>query len=178
MSFESFESGQSLPADELSLISLAFTPELTETNLRSLLKHLNGMTSHRFTGVYRFESQWVMSIALWDRENPQVALGDNVKMKESYCWLTGLGKSSYIIEDATCDSRLDGHVAQDAVRSYVAVVLRDRKGEPWGTLCHFDFAPQRVVPGTLERLEHFRPLIEEVLVRDRSAHWEPDGPSN
>jgi hypothetical protein len=162
---------------ELALLSLAFAPEIGETNLRTLLSFLNDLTTHRFTGVYRFEPGWVMSVALWDRENPAQLLGANVKMKESYCWLTGLGKDSYIIEDACSDARLDGHAAREAVRSYCAVMLRDTHGTPWGTLCHFDFAPRQVEAETLSRLEAFRPLVEEILVRDCNAHWDPDAPS-
>lgn len=164
--------------DDLSLISLAFAPAIGESELRALLKHLNGFTEHRFTGVYRFEPGWVVSVALWDRENPALELGADVKMKESYCWLTGLGENSYIIEDAMCDSRLDGHAAQNAVRSYVAVLLRDKRGAPWGTLCHFDFAPRRVAADTLRRLERFRPLVEEMLVSEIEARWDPEAPSD
>lgn len=160
--------------DELSLISMAFAPNLAEGNLRVLLKHLNGLTAHRFTGVYRFEPGWVMSVALWDRAHEAIELGDNVRMKESYCWLTGLGDVSYVIEDACCDSRLDGHAAQSAVRSYVGVLLRDRRGARWGTLCHFDPEPRVVDPKTMRRLELFRPLVEEMLVNDHRNRWEPD----
>lgn len=160
--------------DELSLISMAFAPNLAEGNLRVLLKHLNGLTTYRFTGVYRFEPGWVMSVALWDRHNQEIEVGDNIKMKESYCWLTGLGDQSYIIEDASCDSRLDGHAAQNAVRSYLGVLLRDRRGARWGTLCHFDTEPRAADPDGMKRLELFRPLVEEMLVNDVRNRWEPD----
>ena len=174
MSMQSPAMPASISSEELSIISLAFTPTLAETDLRSLLKYMNGLTPHRFTGVYRFEPGWVMSVALWDRENPQLEVGENVKMKESYCWLTGLGKSSYVIEDAVCDPRLTEHPTREAVRSYVSVALRDRQQKPWGTLCHFYFDPRKVAPGTIERLEYFRPLVEEILVRDAAARWEPE----
>jgi len=160
--------------DELALIARAFAPKLADGDLRALLEYLNGLTAHRFTGVYRFEPGWVVSVALWDRENPQLELGADVKMKESYCWLTGLGESAYIIEDAPSDPRLEGRAARSAVRSYVAVLLRDKRRTPWGTLCHFDFNPRSVTPDALRRLEMFRPLVEEMLVRDAEAHWEPD----
>ena len=74
----------------------------------------------------------MVSVALFDRENPALRLGADVKMKESYCWLTGVDGGGFIIEDATCDPRLGGHAARGEVRSYVAVLLRDREGSPWG----------------------------------------------
>lgn len=163
--------------DECSLIARAFTARLTEDDLCVMLEYLNGLTTHRFTGIYRFEPGWVVSVALYDRENPRLRIGANVKMKESYCWLTGVGDSVYIIEDAPIDGRLDGHAARDAVRSYVAVLLRDAAGTQWGTLCHFDFEPRTADADTIARLNVFRPLVEEILVRDTPACWRPDAPS-
>ena len=163
---------------ELSLIAQAFAPRLLDGSLHDLLPYLNSLTQHRFTGIYRFEPGWVVSVALFDRENPSLRIGDDVKMKESYCWLTGLGGASYAIEDACTDARLAGHAARESVRSYIAVLLRDIRGAPWGTLCHFDFKPRAAAPGTRERLEIFRPLIEEMFVRDARARWDPDAPSN
>lgn len=164
--------------EELALIARAFSPRRDASDLRALLGYLNGLTNHRFTGVYRFEPGWVVSVALWDRADTRLELGADVKMKESYCWLTGISETSYIIEDALADCRLDGHAAQSAVRSYVAVLLHDKYGTPWGTLCHFDFAPRGLAPDALARLELFRPLVEEMLVRDAEAQWNPDAPSS
>jgi len=160
-------------ATELSLIGRAFGAQLAAADLRALLQYLNGFTDHRFTGVYRFDAEWVVSVALWDRENPALELGANVKMRESYCWLTGISETAYIIEDATCDARLVGHAARDAVRSYVAVLLRDKHRNPWGTLCHYDFHPRVVNPDTLARLEAIRPLVEEMVVREAIGVWPP-----
>ena len=164
--------------EELTLMTTAFAPRLAEGDLFHLLEYLNRLTDHRFTGVYRFEPGWVVSVALWDRENPRIRIGADVKMKESYCWLTGMGGASYVIEDACADSRLAGHAAREAVRAYIAVLLRDKSGDPWGTLCHFDFQPRAVKLQTKARLERFRPLIEEMFVRDDRARWEPDADSN
>lgn len=164
-------------AEELALIARSFASATDACDVRALLRYLNGLTIHRFTGVYRFEPGWVVSVALWDRLSPDVTLGADVKMKESYCWLTGLGLATYAIEDATADPRLVGHAARGEVRSYVAVVLRDRVGKPWGTLCHFDVAPLPALPETIAHLERFRPVIEELLVRDTPGHWDPDAPS-
>lgn len=164
--------------EELSLMTSAFAPQLLEGDLFNLLEYLNRLTDHRFTGVYRFEPGWVVSVALWDRENPRIRIGADVKMKESYCWLTGLGGESYVIEDARADSRLSGHAAREAVRAYIAVLLRDKAGNPWGTLCHFDFQPRAVTLETKAHLELFRPLIQEMFVRDDRAHWDPDAPPN
>lgn len=174
MSLNAFEPTAGPSAEELSLISLAFAAEISECDVRALLRYLNGVSGHRFTGVYRFEPGWVASVSLYDRENPQVAVGPDVPMHESYCWLTGLGDHSYVIEDASTDARLTSHPARASVRAYLSVPLRDCAGQPWGTLCHFDFSPRKVSPGTIERMEYYRPLVQEVLVRDRLANWRPE----
>jgi hypothetical protein len=161
---------------EIALACRAFAGSLHEDDIVDLLKYLNGLSEHRFTGIYRFEPGWVVSVALYDRENPGLRIGANVKMKESYCWLTGITETGYIIEDATHDARLDGHAARAEVRSYVAVLLRDKARTPWGTLCHFDFDPRAAYGDTLAQLELFRPLVEEILVRDKRACWAPDAP--
>lgn len=70
--------------------------------------------------------------------SPGVRLGADVKMKESYCWLTGLG-GMYEIEDACCDERLEGHVARDAVRSYLAVLPPRPAGIAMGHAVSFRF---------------------------------------
>lgn len=162
--------------EELALISRAFWPGMGDSDLYDLLQYLNGRTHHRFTGVYRFEPGWVISVALFDRDTPTVRLGADVKMKESYCWLTGLGET-YEIEDALVDQRLAAHAAREEVRSYVAVLLHDRHGTPWGTLCHFDFAPRTLPAETLASLVSLRPLVEEMFVRETRAHWNPEAPS-
>ena len=160
-----------------ALFSHAFAGRLREKDVIEFLGFLNSLSTYRFTGVYRFEPGWVVSLALFDRTNPATTLGSNVKMKESYCWLTGLGDTSYIIEDAQADLRLHNHAAIEEVRSYVAVLLKDTHGQPWGTLCHFDFVPRVAQPGTIETLDLYRPVIEEFFVRDTPSRWDPDAPS-
>ena len=158
---------------ELEILARAFSPSLSQADLYALLAHLNAQTDHRFTGVYRFEPGWVVSVALFDREAPDVRFGPDVKMKESYCWLCGV-ESGYVIEDARTDPRLTGHPARDDVRSYVSVPLLDKKESPWGSLCHYDFFPRPASEESLAHLRFFRPLIEEMFVRESVAHWDPD----
>ena len=162
---------------EREFIARAFASRLREDDLHDVLCYLNGLTDYRFTGVYRFTPGWVVSVALFDRENPALRIGANVKMKESYCWLTGVNNEAFIIEDAPNDIRLGGHAARDEVRSYVAVLLRDVARTAWGTLCHFDFTPRRSQPKTVAQLDAMRPLLEEMFVRDSAAIWQPDAPS-
>lgn len=124
---------------------------------------LNATTEYRFTGVYHFEPDWVRSLVLYDRENPGLAAGADVRMKESYCMFTGRAGEPVVIENAMTDGRWTGHAAQSSVLSYVAVLLLDPDGTPLGTLCHFDFCERKLPPGALALLERVRERVQRHL---------------
>jgi GAF domain-containing protein len=140
-----------------------FEDVLQKQGLFEAMGYLNSTTEHRFTGIYRFEPDWVRSVLLFDRGNPHLRAGADVRMKESYCMLTAQQEESYIIEDAQSDPRLLQHAARDSVLFYCAVHLLDSEGLSWGTLCHFDFRPRRIAAGTMEVLEAVRPAVQRVL---------------
>ena len=62
-----------------------FEKVLREQDLFAALRFLNGTTTYRFTGVYCFEPGLVKSLALTDRENPELRVGRDVPWFESYC---------------------------------------------------------------------------------------------
>ena len=136
---------------------------LAQAGLHAALRLLNGTTSYRFTGVYCFEPEWVRSYVLYDRENPALEVGANVRMKESYCMYTARAGAPLVIENAPQEPRWLGHAARDSVLSYVAVLLLDSDGLPLGTLCHFDFCGRELPPGTLELLLEVRESVQEHL---------------
>ena len=136
---------------------------LRNEGLFGALRVLNRTTRHRFTAVYRFESGWVRSVVLFDRENPDLRVGADVPMKESYCVLVADAGDSFRIENALSDSRLIGHHARNTVLCYCAVHLVDAEGASWGTLCHYDLHPAEIEEGTMAVLEAVRPAIEAAL---------------
>lgn len=144
---------------------------LANDGLPAALGALNADTEFRFTGVYRFEGDWVVSVALYDRLHPMLTLGENVKMRESYCRIAGELGGPFAIENAPRDPRLDGHAARDDVQSYIAVLLRDAAGRPWGTLCHFDFVPRPTDTAAFARLAAARPVLEAYLTQDCPSAW-------
>jgi GAF domain-containing protein len=142
--------------------SRAFAETLAASGLHAALRMLNRTTCYRFTGVYCFEPDWVRSVALFDRENPHLQVGADVRMKESYCMYTGRAAEPIVIEDAAADGRWIGHAARDSVLSYVAVPLRDSSGS-LGTLCHFDFCSRAIPAGTIDLLVDSRGAVEAHL---------------
>jgi GAF domain-containing protein len=145
-----------------------FEHVLRDQGIFEALRYLNSTTEYRFTGIYRFEKDWVRSVLLFDRGNPDLRAGADVKMKESYCMLTSLSEKPYRIEDAQADPRLLQHAARDNVLCYVAVHLLTPKGHSWGTLCHFDFRPRPITDDIVEVLEAVRPSVERAL---RGRKW-------
>lgn len=147
----------------VSEIARVFGQTLQDQGLFSGLRYLNSTTELRFTGLYRFEPDWVMSVLLFDRGNPHLQVGKNVPLKESYCMLTAQDGTSCTIEDSRSDLRLVSHAARDSVLSYYAVHLLDQEGGSWGTLCHFDFVPRRVPSEVMEVLEAVRPAVQKAI---------------
>lgn len=149
-----------LPSAE---VARNFARTLQEQGLFEALRYLNSTAEHRFTGIYRFEADWVRSVLLFDRANPHLRAGADVPMKESYCMLTQQGGGPYCIENAQSDPRLFQHAARESVLSYIAVHLLDPEGLSWGTLCHFDFRPRPVTDEVIQVLEAVRPAVQTAL---------------
>jgi hypothetical protein len=141
----------------------AFRHTLQEQGLFAALGYLNSTAEYRFTGIYRFEPDWVRSVLLFDCGNPHLRVGADVPMQDSYCMLTQQSGGPCSIQDSQSDPRLLQHAARDSVLSYVAVHLLDPEGLSWGTLCHFDFRPRRVTDEIIQSLEAVRPDVQRAL---------------
>lgn len=151
-----------------------FRAALSAYGLYDALGVLNATCEFRFTGVYRFERDMVINVVLYDRENPGLKIGEDVRLHESYCRMTAVAGDRCTIEDSRADPRLTEHAARDAVQSYGAVLLKGSQGGPLGTLCHFDVRPVRLGPEVFELLEAVRPDVERaVLSRQGLPHREP-----
>jgi len=140
-----------------------FEREIAESGLHAALGLLNATTSYRFTGVYCFAPGWVRSFVLFDRENPDLAVGADVPMQDSYCMYTARASAPIVIENAMKEERWRGHAARERVLSYVAVILLDEVGREVATLCHFDFASHELPDGAMELLAAVREPVQAHL---------------
>lgn len=144
-----------------------FRGQLEARGLHAALGVLNAAVDFRFTGVYRFEGDLVVSVALFDRENSELRIGEDVRLLESYCRMTAVDGDRCAIEDSNADHRLAEHAARMAVHSYGAVLLRNPDGTPLGTLCHFDIRPRPLDDSIFALLEAVRPDIEDAVLARR-----------
>jgi hypothetical protein len=142
---------------------IPFERALHEHDLYAALAFLNGTTPYRFTGVYCFEPGLVRSVVLYDRENRNLRMGEDVPWFDSYCMLTAENGVECEIQNSVIDARLSVHAARLKVLSYCAVLLRAPSGEELGTLCHYDVVPKKADPAVLEGLRACRPAVEMSL---------------
>lgn len=113
-----------------------FAALLQQHGVHEALAYLNHRTPHRYTGLYRFDGDTLRSEVLFDRNLPDVRQGSDVPMAVTYCSLVGRQQAPLQILDRATEA-----LAQEIdtpVVSYCGVLVRDRKGKPYGTLCHYD----------------------------------------
>lgn len=119
--------------------------QLDAGGLRRVLRYLNARTRHRFTGAYVFEPPMLRSVSLFDRENPDILVGELAPLDETYCSLVGAQSSAFRTDDSLTDARLVAFPARRAIQAYCGAPLVNAEGKCFGSLCHFDVRP-RVMP--------------------------------
>ena len=110
---------------------------LRERGLRGALWFLNARTPHRFTGVFRFDGAMLRSVALVDKWDPLVEVGEDVPIASAYCAHLRRTGQPLEVQHGPSDARTPW-MSESAVLSYCGAPILDGKGEPWGAICHFD----------------------------------------
>jgi hypothetical protein len=144
--------------DQVAVVSQT----LKSHGLHAVLKMLNQRTSHRYTGVYRYDGEWLRNVALYDRWHPDLLTGDDAPMHETFCALVPGQGSSLEVQDGSIDERFPSMQA-NGVKYYSGTLLRDAAGQPYGTLCHFDLSPCDVATREFPLMEAVGPLIYEAV---------------
>lgn len=134
---------------------------LEEGRLHEALGLLNSTTSHRFTGVYRLDAATLRNVALFDRNNPDLRVGADTPLLESYCSIVAKTGEPFATDDTREDPRLTEHPARDSTLSYCGVPLDDEGGRAFGSLCHFDLVPHEGCEGALGLLERVASRLAE-----------------
>ena len=142
---------------------------LTSQGVHAALRFLNSRTSHRFTALYRFDGETLRTVQLVDADAPDVRTGDDLPLSQTFCSIVKETERAFTTEDARRDDRLRAHPARDSVTAYCGVLLRDRAGQPFGTLCHFDRVACDVPLSELPVMEGAAPLLLRALERGGSG---------
>lgn len=139
---------------------------LEKDRLHEALRRMNDRVVHRFTGVYRFDPPTLRNVALFDAANPDIQVGQDTPLSETYCSVVGETGHAFQTGDPRSDPRLADHPARESTLAYCGAPLRiDEEQEPFGTLCHFDVVPRAVPREEIPVLEAVAFLIARHLRR-------------
>ena len=152
-------------------------PELTRClnsgGLSNGLAYLNRRVLHRFTAVYKFQDDafWLMAFA--DKLNEAVpdALG-LVAFDDSFCQYS-IGLGCFVSPDTAADKRLDGHVHQATLGSYVGLPIENQAGGIYGTICHMDLKPQSISDNEFGFLLRSAEVLSHYVMADSRGFGAP-----
>lgn len=154
--------------DQIAIALDMLDDVLARKGVHAALGILNARAPHRFTGVYRLEPPMLRNVQLYDRTNPELEIGADALLRETYCSITAFGAAPFSTADTCADNRLLEHPARTSTLSYCGVPLLDASGSALGTLCHFDLVPQPVPESEIALLQAAAPVILAAL-RQRGA---------
>ena len=123
----------------------ALERELVDHGLPGGLAWLNLRVPHRFTAVFLLKDQSLNLVEMVDKRH-ELAMRERlevVPLSDSFCAMT-MRQGRFVTANAAFDNRLDGHVAQFIMRSYIGLPLHRAPGQLIGTMCHFDFEPHDI----------------------------------
>lgn len=138
-----------------------FNELLRTRGAHAALGFLNARTTHRFTGIYRFDGEWLRNLALFDRWNLQVTRGEDAPMRQTFCALVSGQGTSLEVLDGSVDPRFPW-MNDNAVVSYCGALIAI-DGVPAGTLCHFDVKRCESASSELPLLAAAGPALYRVL---------------
>lgn len=137
------------------------------SGIRALLIHLNGLTDHRFTALYRFDEDSLHNLYFFDQQQPEILSCPDIPVLASYCVFVRSSGQTFVTPDSLADERVRGHAKRMEVRSYCGVPLVDDEGRMFGTICHFDFSALPISDDSVALMEAVAPLLKRELDRIR-----------
>jgi GAF domain-containing protein len=142
---------------------------LRREGVRGVVMHLNKLTEHRFTSLYRFDRDRLESLCFYDRENPAQLSTPSIPILASYCVFVRDSGRPFAVDDSLLDARVRGHPKELLVRSYCGVPLIGEDHRVFGSVCHFDLEPRAMSGGNLELLEAVATLLNELFAEELST---------
>ncbi|HEX4119440.1 MAG TPA: GAF domain-containing protein [Verrucomicrobiae bacterium] len=127
--------------------------------VRACLEFLNGLTSHRFTALYRFDETRLKNLFFFDRQHPDEVSSPEVPVLSSYCVFVRDSGKMFSVKDSQQDERTLGHPKRLEIRAYIGVPLLDVDGKMFGTICHFDVDPRPINPEDIDLMERLADVI-------------------
>lgn len=155
--------------EDVPLLEEALRATLQDEGVSGLLRLLNARTRHRFTALYRFDPPWLRNVCTVDRENPELLVTADCRIRDSYCSVVFEKEALLVVEDAESDPRVADHPKRQELLAYCGVPVFDEAGTCIGTLCHFDPRPRLLAAAEIPLLERAAALVAP-LVTARMTH--------
>jgi CheY-like chemotaxis protein len=122
-------------------------------DMRGVLGLLNARALYRFTSIFRFDGDRLVSVWTFDREQPDADPSPaELPVDASYCVFVRDACAPFVIDDSQRDPRVLHHRKRDSVRAYCGVPLLREDGVMVGSLCQFDVEARAVDPDAVERM--------------------------
>ena len=139
-----FEKHLNKPASIVEIVATSTT--LTMHNgplsLKPMLYRLSSSTGCRYTSLLRFDGEKLTSVWTYDRARPNAdPFPLHMPVEASYCKLVLESGEMVVIDDARSDRRVDGHVRQHQIATYIGMPVFNADGTMFGTLCSYNEAP-------------------------------------
>lgn len=144
-----------------------FSQVLNATGARDALAYLLRLSDYRFIGIFRFQGGKANAAIHYDRENPADLTATEVPDIATYCCYVRDGNGVFATANSLTDTRLDQHLAREAVLAYCGVPVMDPSGRLLGTLCHYDSVPRDPAQLDMEL------LIQVAVALERGGHVPP-----
>jgi CheY-like chemotaxis protein len=144
---------------------------VAEGDLGGMLGLLNGSAAHRFTSLHRFDGEKVVTVASFDRANPDRSdVTVTSPVTTSYCEFVRNLHAPFVLVDAANDARVVTHPRRKEIRAYCGVPLVKGDGSVFGSLCHYDVEPRPADGRVVALLERAARLLRsELLALERAS---------
>jgi hypothetical protein len=142
-----------------------FKEVLQTGGLWAAMRWLNSKVSYRYTAIFAFDGETLRNVCLVDKQNPAITGCPDQPITESYCVYVRRTQYPFSVEQASKDTRVDGHPKQRSYQCYYGIPLVDSKGKMVGTVCHFDADPTKVREDMVTALDDLAPQISEAAFR-------------
>src|ERR1019366_4542336 len=152
------------PSDEDPPAIRDFRAVLDAQGMHQALGFLNRRTSHRFTGIFRFDGKILHGLHVFDREHPVPSPGSDAPLRETYAAIVEAERQPFVVWDSHLAPKLAERLPRARERAYCGVLLRRANGLPFGTICHFDPSPVAPSPDVLGLLLLVAPLVSSAVV--------------
>jgi hypothetical protein len=74
------------------------------SGIRAVLIHLNGLTDHRFTALYRFDEDSLHNLFFFDRQQPEIVSCPEIPVLASYCVFVRSSGQTFVTPDSLATS--------------------------------------------------------------------------